>query len=159
MTQRFAWLVFFYLVVSCSNKRPEQDDELSRRDFRLATLEGKPISDETLNGKILILNIWATWCKPCIDEIPDLVKLGEKLPEDYILLVASNEAPKKIDRFIDRYGFDLEFIRLKSDPEALGVDLFPTTYIFNEKGKLIEIVKGTRDWDSEEMIQFLERVL
>ncbi len=140
--------VLVIIFGACTSKVSEDQTRLSRVDFKLATMEGEPISDQSFDKKTLILNVWATWCKPCIDEMPSLEKLMKKLPDNYILLVASNEDPEKIQRFIDRYDFDLEFIRLKDRPEVLGIDLYPTTFIFNAEGEILQTIEGKRDWES-----------
>lgn len=105
-------------------------------------------------GKTIIINVWATWCKPCIEEMPSLEAMQDQLSSDkYVLLLASNEPLEKIRRFKQRYKFDFNYVHLKTSPESLGVYSLPTTFILNGEGKLIITETGSKDWSTETSIQ------
>ena len=108
------------------------------------------------NGK-LVISYWATWCRPCIEEMPSL-KRAEKILEDYgyTFLLVSDETISKISTFKNERNFDFNFLKSNKSFETLGVYFMPTTYIFDENGKIIETILGAIEWDSEEMITKLK---
>lgn len=107
-------------------------------------------------GKIVI-NYWATWCRPCIKEMPSL-KRAEEILEDYgyTFLLVSDETISKISKFKNERNFDFNFLKSIKSFETLGIYSMPTSYIFDENGKLIETIVGAIEWDSEEMINKLK---
>ena len=108
-------------------------------------------------GKRIVINYWATWCGPCIKEMPT-IKRAEEILEDYgyIFLLVSDETISKISKFKNDRNFDLNFLRSIESYETLGIYSMPTSYIFDENGKIIETIVGAIEWDSEEMINKLK---
>ena len=107
-------------------------------------------------GKIVI-NYWATWCRPCIKEMPSLKK-AEEILEDYgyTFLLVSDETISKISKFKNERNFDFNFLKSIKSFETLGIYSMPTSYIFDENGEIIETIVGAIEWDSEEMITKLK---
>lgn len=141
-------------IVSC---QPKKESFLSK--IKLTDLKGETVNTDQFNNKILILNLWATWCNPCIKEMPDLVKMQEELPDDFVLLLASDESHEKIQQFIERRPFDLSFAQIQTSVESLGVYSLPTTFIIGREGQLLETLVGARKWDSPEQIEQLKSYL
>ena len=107
-------------------------------------------------GKIII-SYWATWCAPCIEEMPGIIK-AEKILEDYgyTFLLVSDETIDKISKFKNEWNFDFNFLKSTKPFETLGVYAMPTSYIFDENGKIVETIIGAVEWNSEEMINKLK---
>lgn len=93
-------LLFFFLFAmsACTNK----GDQIP--EFNLKTIEGKSISNKDLKGKITIINVWATWCHSCLNELPELNELAEKyaLDTSVIFFAISDESAEKINRFVQK---------------------------------------------------------
>ena len=107
-------------------------------------------------GKVII-SYWATWCRPCIEEMPSLKRAEEILADyGYTFLLVSDETISKISKFKNERNFDFNFLKSNKSFETLGVYFMPTTYIFDENGKIIETILGAIEWDSEEMITKLK---
>jgi peroxiredoxin len=119
-------------------------------------LEENNIELSEFNGKIVI-SYWATWCAPCIKEMPS-IKRAEEILEDYgyTFLLVSDETIDKISNFKNEMNFDLKFLKSNKSFESLGVYAMPTSYIFNEDGKIVETFVGVIEWDSEEIISKLK---
>ena len=107
-------------------------------------------------GKI-VLSYWATWCAPCIKEMPGIKRAEEILEEyGYTFLLVSDETVSKISEFKNEWNFDFNFLKSSKSFETLGVYAMPISYIFDENGQIIETIVGAIEWDSEEMINKLK---
>ena len=108
------------------------------------------------NGKIVV-SYWATWCAPCIKEMPGIKRAEEILKEyGYTFLLISDETVDKISKFKNEWNFDFNFLKSTKSFETLGVYAMPTSYIFDENGKIVETIVGAVEWDSKEMIDKLK---
>ena len=150
-------LIIAFLLIGLISCQLEKDTFISK--IKLADLKGETLDKEQFKNKIVILNLWATWCTPCIREMPDLVKMQNELPGDFVLLLASDESLEKIQQFTERRPFDLTFAQNKTSVESLGVYSLPTTFIIGKDGQLLETLVGARKWDSPEQIEQLKTYL
>lgn len=131
--------------------------------FQVTTDKGTKISRADFGGKILIVNFWATWCPPCIEEIPSLQAMARQLaPKGVVVLGVSvdrNEASYK--RFVQQARIQFETVR---DPEAdisaeYGTFKYPETYVINREGKVLQKHIGPRDWMDPEILKSIEALL
>ncbi|WP_299799829.1 TlpA disulfide reductase family protein [uncultured Maribacter sp.] len=122
-------------------------------------LEGNPIELSDYKGKRVLLNYWATWCRPCIEEMPDMEKAQTILEqENYVFLFASDQSVKKILAFKEARGFQLDFIKFNGVYAEENVSALPATFIYNEVGEQVLRFDGGLKWDSPEMIEKLRAV-
>ncbi|MGI9543482.1 MAG: TlpA family protein disulfide reductase [Cyclobacteriaceae bacterium] len=132
----------------------EENSPLSQ--IVLMDLDGKAIDLQDHQGKPIFLNFWATWCRPCVAEMPSIVRAQEQLDQsDYVFLLASDESVKKITRFKDLQDFPLKFVKLESGFMNLGITSIPTTLIIDRKGEIVMDHVGALNWDSPDMIEKL----
>lgn len=156
------------LLIGCSNQKQEQTQEAEKAEkenqinvsaIELVDLEGNPIRWEDLKGKTIFLNFWATWCKPCIMEMPSMDKAYQALKEeDFIFMAASYEEPEKIRSFREKQEFSFPLVHMKTSLEALNIYSIPTTFIINKEGELARIVVGSRQWDAPETLNELKQM-
>jgi thiol-disulfide isomerase/thioredoxin len=105
----------------------------------------------------IVVSYWATWCAPCIEEMPSIKRAEEILEEfGYTFLLVSDETVDKISKFKNQWNFDFNFVKSTKSFETIGIYAMPTSYIFDENGKIIETIVGAIEWDSEEMINKLK---
>ncbi len=127
--------------------------------IRLTDLENQDIDISQYNGKVVFVNFWATWCRPCISEMPSIQKLQARLKsENIIFLLASNEDVKEIEDFKHGNNYSLNFLHLVN-MEELNIQVLPTTYIYNPGGKLVYSETGTRNWDDSAHIQMILKII
>mgnify|MGYP001826342855 FL=1 len=115
-------------------------------DFTLENLDGKPVSLSDFRGKWVIVNYWATWCPPCLDEIPDLVQLYESNRDTLVVLGVSFEEvnTEYLREFVDSHFMTYPIVRSEPIPVTpLGPVLgLPTTYIVSPEGEPIARQEG-----------------
>ena len=108
--------------------------------FNLTTYDGKNFTAENLKGKITIINIWATWCAPCVKEMPDLQTLHSKYKNSRnvsIITINRLEDVKTIKDFMTKEKYDFEVIMSQNYLESANINVFPTTWFVNKEGKII----------------------
>jgi cytochrome c biogenesis protein CcmG, thiol:disulfide interchange protein DsbE len=109
-------------------------------------------------GKVVLLNFWATWCSPCVQELPSLLDLHHDNPNLAILAVSIDEDPDAYSEFLRRRHIDLLTVR---DPSESAAKLFhteqwPETYVIDRKGIIRRKFIGAQDWSSPEVRTFLK---
>ena len=156
-------ILLMLLLLGCAdgkNKQPNSAPPLSKGIPELQELDGSKIDLADFKGKTLVINLWATWCLPCIKEMPSLVELTKKIPEDQlVLLVATDQKINVINKFIENKGLKLHFVQLKNSMESLGVYALPMTFIYDKKGNEVQRIEGTRDWAGNETLDLLTNIL
>lgn len=143
--------------VSNKNTQPI-DDQKTIATIKLTDLNGQSISLDQFKGRTVFINFWATWCKPCLKEMPSIEKAQKILSKNgVVFLLASDETPDQIKEFKQHYQFDLNFVRL-ANMEELGMDGLPTTYIYNPKGENVFAETGYRKWDDSSNIEMIMKI-
>lgn len=120
------------------------------------------MSTQIFRGKLLVLNVWATWCPPCRREMPSLERLSKNVDGRHIVVAGmSVDTDTNLAReFLDQNGITFRnFIDIdgKSAP-ALSISIYPETLVVAPDGKILYRVVGERDWDSPAMRQLLEEI-
>ena len=156
----FLGVFFIYQYLQNKNTLPEhivknQNIKKENSDFTVYNLNKKSIALSSLLNKIVMINFWATWCAPCIEELPSLNELAKHYPEKLIILAVSNENTEDITNFLMAFPrFHSNFIPANIGKEKMlatfSVRAFPETYILDKRGKLIQKVIGPQKWNSEE---------
>lgn len=164
----FIVILMISILCSCKQKGEStvvptniQSDSLKTQFTKslFVDLEGNHISLTDYKGKRILLNFWATWCRPCIEEMPALSRLKNILgKENYIFLLASDQSTEKIKAFREEHDFDFTFIRFTGSLPQLKIYALPTTFIYNESGEKIDEITGTATWDSQQTINKLKNI-
>lgn len=125
--------------------------------LELKTLDGTAITTKDLEGKMAFVNVWATWCGPCLKEMPSIERAKAKLEsEGYVFIAVSNEEHDKIENFIAKNDYTFDFAKLGMSLEALNIYSLPASYIIDGKGNLVYEHMGAKEWDSPENISLFK---
>jgi thiol-disulfide isomerase/thioredoxin len=122
-------------------------------ETKFQTLDGQPLDLSAYAGKKVFLNFWATWCAPCIREIPAITRATAELEdENYVFLLASDESIETIEDFIADREFTGNFIKLNKFFGAWGIEAVPSSELYDENGNHVVTWAGAFEWDSPEML-------
>ncbi|MEJ2215961.1 MAG: TlpA disulfide reductase family protein [Gemmatimonadota bacterium] len=137
--------------------------------FEATTLNGDSVRLQDYAGKVILLNVWATWCSPCRQEMPSLERLHEELGGRGLAVVAVNvDEPAgpggtraEVEQFAKRYGLRFPILL---DPrghveDLYGVDALPTTFIIDRDGRIRQKVVGGARWDRPPYSDLVRKLL
>jgi len=126
--------------------------------------DGNTVSLSDFAGKLVVLNLWATWCAPCLREMPSLDRMQERLVDDVTVLAISEDrgGSKIVEPFIEKLG--LKSLKFYLDPksgaeQAFKVQGLPTSFVSDRKGNLLGRVEGAAEWDSPKLLKTLKSFL
>lgn len=128
--------------------------ELSK--LNLTDINGNLIDQKTLVEKPLVINYWATWCKPCVEEMPAFEELSKKYKGQITFLFVTDEQQFKIINFSKRKKFNLFFAKSSENLSNIGINVRPTTYFYNNSGNLmVSVVGGLEKPELEKILKEL----
>ena len=131
-------------------------------DFSL-TLNGKQSKLSDLHGKVVVLNFWASWCGPCVEETPGLIALQQRIAarNGVVLGVSIDEDESAYDKFLREQRVNFPTYRDPSKQIATdyGTSMWPETYIIDRKGKILRKIIGPQDWNSADMTAYFDAIL
>ena len=116
----------------------------------LKDLSGKPVDLASLRGRVVLVNFWATWCEPCIAEMPSIARLEDKLQGKPFAVLAVNygESRAKVEKFLGKSGVKVHVL-LDPDQKAAddwGAKGLPMSFLIDARGNVRTWVFGERDW-------------
>jgi thiol-disulfide isomerase/thioredoxin len=130
---------------------------MADRGWTFHTLDGTPATLADFKGRVVVLNFWATWCGPCVAEMPSLDRLHKALAADAVTFVlVSNEDAPTIRAFLAKKTFSLTSYRSQASPPGLfASDSIPTTFIVAPDGRIIVRHVGMARWDDPATVTFI----
>ena len=136
---------------------------VAAKAFTLTDKQGAQHQLNNYRGKVLVVNFWATWCPPCVKEMPSLENAWLQLREEGVEVLAINmaEPQEVIDEFLEKYPVDLPIL-LDLDlsvATAWGVRGLPTTFVVNPQGAIVIRIVGDRAWDDADILAQLRTLL
>ncbi|HWY43876.1 MAG TPA: TlpA disulfide reductase family protein [Candidatus Sulfotelmatobacter sp.] len=118
-------------------------------DFKLTTLDGKPVTLADSHGKVILLNFWATWCGPCRAEIPDLIELQNKYKDrlQILGLIVDDDDQDAIKEFVEKFGINYPVAIASNDIRFQygGIAALPTSFVLDSEGRIVQKHEGLRD--------------
>jgi len=128
----------------------------------LFTPGGDPFTLSSLRGKVVLVNFWATWCEPCVTEMPSLQRVRDQLaPRFEVLGVNYQEGPARIKAFIDSSGITFPVVRDTDGAvaKAWGARIFPASYLVDRAGRVKHVLIGGADWTGPELVSTIRALL
>ncbi len=143
-------------------EKEENQQQLNDLDYNwtLARSADEPLNFSDLQEKVVFLNFWATWCPPCVAELPEIQRAYDKYGDRVAFVLVSNQEPSVVEAFMDKHGYKLPIFYLGAKtPEAFNHRALPTTFILSKDGRIVSKKTGAANWDSKATYKIFEELL
>ncbi len=167
-TQLAAGLVFLLcclqhaIAATQAEIQPWSSDNMAD-EFTLPDLKDSMHSLSSYKGKVVLVNFWASWCPPCIYEMPELIRLKKQLVDQPFEILALNVGEKKyrVRKFVKLINFDLPVLLDTSQDNfnAWGVKTLPTSFLIDAKGNIRYRIRGNPDWQDKNTLAVIEQLI
>ncbi|MCC8358860.1 TlpA family protein disulfide reductase [Salinimicrobium sediminilitoris] len=149
-------------IIAFSPSKIAADDRETLEDYNwnLTNLQGEPVNFKKSIGEVAVINLWATWCPPCIAEMPSFQKLYNEYGDKVDFYFVSTEDQEKLQRFLDKKNYRLPVYQpLSMAPQKLQSRSLPTTYVISRDGKIAVNKKGSANWNDAGFKDLLDQLL
>ena len=154
-------VVVLSLLLTAGCDRGDHPDQIGKvaPDFTV-TDDGHSVRLSSYLGKVVVLNFWASWCAPCIEEIPSLNQLQRDMPQVVVVGVDMGEEDNAYRQFLADHRIDFLTIRdaQQQSNGLYGTSRPPETYIIDRKGRIRRKFIGAQDWTSPEIVNYLSHL-
>ena len=161
MAGLLAWLSSS--AISAGGTLQPYEDQGTSSDFKLVDIKGNTHTLTDYRGKIVVVNFWASWCPPCIQEMPSMQRLQEKLAGQPFVILPINVGEKKyrVWKFVKLINFTLP-VPLDTDSKVFadwGASVLPTSFLLDTEGHIRYRAQGELEWDSDEVTTLIEELI
>lgn len=126
--------------------------KISSYEWQLRDLDGKPFNLSETKSKVVLVNIWATWCLPCIAELPSLQELSNDYHDKMDFVFISSEKEEVLKQFLEKNKYNLDvFMPKTEEPETFSVSSIPRTFLIDQSGNIVIDKSGAANWNSEKV--------
>ncbi len=133
---------------------------LKNYNWNLVDLKGNELNFESQKDKVVFVNFWATWCPPCIAELPSLVKLHNDYGDKVAFYFVANDEKTKVTTLLEKKNYQLPvYFEISGTPTQLQSKSIPATYIINKSGNIVVVERGAANWNSESTRNLLDKLL
>lgn len=135
----------------------------SAPDFTITTDNGQKISTASFGGRLLVLNFWATWCQPCVEEVPSLDQFAKDMAGSGVVVlgVSMDTNPKLYRDFLSRNR--ISFLTARDPGAKISADYgtfkYPESYIIDARGKVVQKIIGPTNWTDGSMVNAVKSFL
>ena len=154
--------VFIQRLIASSPDELSEDQKIAvdNYDWELLSLNGEIVNFSTSIGKPVVLNLWATWCPPCVAEMPALQNLYDEFNEEVDFYFVSSEDSDKLKNWLKIKEYNLPVYNAHSKyPLALESNTLPTTFVLDRQGRMVMKEEGSAKWDSHEVKTYLQDLI
>lgn len=161
--------LFGWLTISACHSRQRNDEHVVSETsgnskalpaMQLRDLSGNMISSDQLSGKKVFINLWATWCPPCIAEMPSIQKLYDKTNQNNdvaFVMISLDDDFNTARKFAQKKGYNLPIYELVGNtPDLFNVPGIPATFVFDQQGKMLFSHVGMADYSKPRFVQMLK---
>lgn len=131
-------------------------------DMKLVDVDGNILDVQNLKGKTIFMNYWATWCAPCVAEMPSIDGLYEKVGEDpniVFLMISEDKKMSTARGWVKRKGFSFPIYKLASPiPDIYETGVVPTTFVISPEGKIVVAKTGMANYNSRRFVKLMKKL-
>ena len=147
-------------ATSAAVLKTELQTTVENYDWQLLVGNGNDYNFEAASGKVVLINFWATWCPPCVAEMPGFQGLYEDYKDKIVFMFVAQDNVDKVAAFIAKKGYTLPVYYSSTEaPKLLTSKTIPTTYVINKEGKIKIAETGVANWNSDKTRKVLDELL
>ena len=159
------WKTWFTLpllilgLTGCDRGQHPRQVEKKAPTFSISNDSGS-VDLSKYRGKVVVLNFWATWCPPCIEELPTLMELQSKMPQVAVIAISTDEDADAYKEFLTSHHLNLTTVRdgQQRISSMYGTFRYPETYVIDRNGVLRRKFIGPQTWTSPEIMDYLAKL-
>ena len=155
------WILLVVVMICIGCDRGDHPQNIGKAAPSFVLSDGVQTVDMgKLRGRVVVLNLWATFCAPCVEELPSLLALQGKLPGIAVVAVSTDQDDALYRKFLVRHNVNVLTVRDADQKvnQMYGTVLIPETYIIDQKGNIRRKFIGAQDWTSPDMVDYLRRL-
>lgn len=157
---RMPIMSFVQRTIAFSPSVKSNKEQLTDYNWPLQTMDGEQFSFSRSQDKVVFLNFWATWCPPCVAEMPYIQNIYDAYGDKVDFYFVTDETSEKVDAFMNKHGYSLPIQTSRyAPPELLQSKALPTTYVIGKDGRIHIAKKGSARWDSKSVRNLLDELL
>ncbi|RIV47426.1 TlpA family protein disulfide reductase [Flagellimonas pelagia] len=147
-------------VISADTVEDDEQITLENYHWNLVNMDGKQMDFQSAKGKVAVVNVWATWCPPCVAELPKFADLYADYKDKVVFAFVANDDKEKVEAFLKKKGYQLPvYLQASSAPSELESSTIPATYIISKSGKIVVDERGAANWSSESTRTLLDELI
>lgn len=151
-------ITLFQPDVKEEKSAPELPEDAYQWQFK--TMTNETVSFGEFRNKVVFLNFWATWCPPCVAEMPTIQDLYEEYGDKIAFVLVSNEETSVIKKYMDKEGYTFPVYKgLYQPPEALATNTLPTTFLIAKDGRIVIRKEGSAKWDGRKVKEKIDKLI
>ena len=143
-----------------SISQPENPVNISATDKDFVVFkDDESIPFQTFDGEVIVINYWATWCPPCIAEMPNFQRVYNDYKDKVVFLFLTNDTKAQTDKFLKKNDYSFPVFNYNKLPAPLNHNSIPTSFILNRKSEIVFSHTGAYKWDGESFRAFLDELI
>jgi len=156
----FLSVAFVYVIYAAIHERVVVAGDTAP-EFTITADNGRTVSVPNIGGKILVLNFWATWCPPCVEETPSLSRFATQYANRgvTVLAISVDKDEKAYRNFLGKYKPEFLTARDSQIHQDYGTYMYPETYIIDATGKVLKKIPEPADWMNPQLTAYIDSVL
>ncbi|MEI9975386.1 MAG: TlpA disulfide reductase family protein [Ignavibacteriota bacterium] len=153
-------MVLVYVIYAAIHQRVVEAGDRAP-EFALTADNGRTVTLPNFGGKLLVLNFWASWCGPCVEETPSLSKLAQDYASKGVVVlgVSVDKDPQAYRNFVQKYQPGFLTARDLKIHEEYGTFMYPETYLIDAKGRVVLKIAEGADWSSSNVTKYIDSLL
>ncbi|GAA4274499.1 hypothetical protein GCM10022258_37950 [Aquimarina gracilis] len=138
----------------------EERQKVASYDWKLHGVNTESMNFDTAKGKVVLLNYWATWCPPCIAEMPSLQKLYNDYKDKVVFVFLTEDDDPELNKFMEDKNYNYPIYRsLSAHPQPFTHKPIPGTYVLDKSGNIVVYKRGAANWNSSKVRETLDNLL
>ncbi|MGA9271236.1 MAG: TlpA disulfide reductase family protein [Lutimonas sp.] len=135
-------------------------EKLESYNWKLITMSGENMDFQSLEKKVILVNFWATWCPPCVAEMPGMQKLYDDYGDRVAFVFVARDEQGRVEEFLKKKNLNLPvYYERTAPPELLSTSSLPTTYLIDTQGMIRVDKVGAADWNSKKVRSLLDELI